>query len=84
MYEIRVLVHTGMYSVCTKYIVVRNTDSGTYHMYWYVLSMYRYYDMYDCHASEVCQWHRDCLVFKYHHIPVQYTQYLFPLSKVKT
>ncbi len=24
------------------------------------------------------------LVFKHHHVPVLYTQYLFPLSKVKT
>ncbi len=43
-------------------------------VYWYVLSMYRYYDMYashgDCH--EVRVWPGTVLVFKHHrdHVPV--------------
>ncbi len=53
-YEIRVLVHTGMYRSVPStywYVMLKMVHTSTY---WYVLSMYRYYDMYDCHEVWHC------------------------------
>jgi hypothetical protein len=52
-YEIRVFGTYWYVPDCTEYILVRNAENGT-SMYWYVLSMYRNYDMYDCHEVWRC------------------------------
>ena len=52
------LVHTqyrpGMYEYVPStywYVMLKMVHTS---MYWYVLSMYRYYDMYDCHEVWHC------------------------------
>ncbi len=59
LYEIMVFGTCLYVPVCTEYIPVRNAENCTYQyvhtsMYWYVLSMYRYCDMYDCHEVWHC------------------------------
>ncbi len=67
-------VCTGMYAVYTGTYV----ENGRYQ---YVSGMYQV-----CTGIMTCKIAMKCgtvFVFKHHHTPVPYTQYLFPLSKVK-
>ncbi len=87
-YEIRVFgtYRPGMYQSVPstyRYVMLKMVHTS---MCWYhaslsdVLSMYRYYyDMYDRHEV----WHCFSFNLKHHNVPALYTQYLFPLSKVK-
>ena len=80
LYEIMVFGTYRYVPVCTEYILVRNAENGTYH---YVCT-----GMYSvCTGIMTCMIAMKSgtvLVFKHHHVPVLYTQYHFPLSKVKT